>query len=805
METLLRDIRYSLRTWLKSPGFTSVAVLTLALGIGGTTAVYSFVSGILLTPLPYADPEGLVVITRNNKAQGLEGLMMISRDVAAFREQTRSFAGLSGYTYGGVNLSGDPIPERVWSARILPNLLPLLGIEPALGRSFLPEEHEGGQTVVILSYGLWQRRFGGDDGVIGQTLRIDGEQNTIVGILPRGSELPPRSVDVLTPMSDAELQRESISLLWMLARLDSKVSLEVANEEANSILQRLEEENQPPVTGWRADVVPLRQELVGDVEPTLLVLLGAVALVLLIACANVANLLLARGAVREKELAIRAAVGAARRRITRQLLTESVLLSLTGGGIGVLLAMGGKELLLAFVPDGTPRLGDVALDARVLAFAVAISVTTGIISGIFPALAMSRLDLDRSLKTMSHVMTSTPSRLRFRTLLTVSQVALALTLTIGAGLMMRSFLRLVAVDPGFEDDGVLTMQLSFPQYRYSEPHRWTNTLEEILERVGRLPEVGSPAASTWTPMTGSYAQAQVSAEAGSGEVLEQERWPTVLGVTPGYFRSLGIPLLRGRDFTLEDRPQESGVVIVNKRLAERGWPDENAVGKRLKFGGPDSTYRWFTVVGVVGDARLIGLASEEQEGMFLPLLRTDRTHSSVQILVRTGSDPMSAVPLLRDLIWQVDHELPISDIRTMGQLISSNVAQPRFQLAIFSVFAWLAMALAGIGIYGVVSHSAALRSREIGLRMALGANRSAVIKLVMRHGAALVLVGLVVGLGLAFALTRLLTSFLYEVSATEATTFATSSVLLGVIGLAATFLPAWRAARLDPMSTLRAE
>lgn len=805
METLLRDVRYTLRTWLRSPGFTSLAVWTLGLGIAGTTAVYSFVSGILLTPLPYAEPDRLVVITRNNKAQGFQGLMMPSRDVVALREHARSFAGLTGYTYGEMNLSGEPTPEKVKAGRILSDLLPLLGIEPALGRGFLPKEYETGEPVVILSYGLWQRRFGGDHLIVGETVLVDGESNTIVGVLPRGLRLPPRGVDVLTPLSHRELELESSPFLWVLARLDSGIALQVANEEVNAILRRLEEENRPPVTGWRADVVPLRQEMVGDVEPTLFVLSGAVALLLLIACANVANLLLARGAARERELAIRAAVGAARCRLTRLLLTESMLLSLAGGGIGVILATGGTELLLALVPSGTPRLTEVALDARVLAFAVAISVSTGLIAGVFPAFAVSRLDIERSLKAVSIAMTSTPGRLRFRTVLTVSQVALALTLSLAAGLMMRSFLRLVAVDPGFERNGVLTMEVSFPQYRYAEPQKWDRTLGDILERVERLPRVDSAAASTWTPMTGSWGKAQMSVEAGSGAVRERHRWPMVLGVSPGYFRSLGVPLLRGRDFTMEDRPRESGIVIVNQRLAERAWRHEDPLGKRLKFGGPDSTYPWLTVVGVVGDTRLVSLASDEQEGIFMPLLHAGRSLSSVQIVVRADSDPLSRAPLIRDLIWQVDDELPISNIRTMEQLISSDVARPRFQLMICSLFAWVAVALAAIGVYGVVSHSVAQRSREIGLRMALGADRGAVLRLVLRQGMAVVIVGIALGLSIALAVMRVLTGLLYETSATETTTFVAASVLLGAIGLVATFLPAWRAARLDPTRALRAE
>ncbi len=512
MERLREDIRYTLRTARNAPGFVLLVTLTLALGIGGTTALESFVSGILLKPLPYSDPATLVSITRNNRNQGLQRLMMLSRDIVSIQEQIRSLSSLSGYVYSSVNLSGDESPERVSAAHVLPELMSLLGIEPALGRSFRPEEHETEQPVVILDYALWLRRFGGEPGVLGRELRINGVEHVIVGVLPRGRELTPRDVDLLVPMSTEALRGESTVVLWVLARLSKGVDAGVAEDEVNAILRRWEEENRPPVMGWGADVTPLREAIVGEVETTLLVLLGAVALVLLIACANVANLLLVRGAGREKELAIRAAMGAARGRIAKQLLTESVLLALVGGILGVLLAIGATQLLLVLAPSGIPRIDEVGVDAPVLAFAVAVSISAGLLAGIFPAFGLSRHDLDGSLKAMGRTMTASASRQRSRTVLAVAQVALALTLSIGAGLMIRSFVRLVSVDPGFDAGGVLTMNISLPGYRYVEPHQSERAVIDILGQVG---------AASGRPLRGGF---RVDSDGGKlGESTDERR------------------------------------------------------------------------------------------------------------------------------------------------------------------------------------------------------------------------------------------------------------------------------------------
>ncbi|HXV62831.1 MAG TPA: ABC transporter permease [Vicinamibacteria bacterium] len=802
---IVPDLRTFSRTIRNAPGFLLLAILTLGLGIGGTTAMYSFVSGVLLEPLPFDDPETLVVITRNNRAQGFAGMLFPARDVRAFREQARSFSRLSGYSGERVILTGAEDPENVRGARILPDFLSLLGNAPSIGRGFEVEEHETSAPVVILGHGLWERRFGGGADIIGRSLRVDGKEHTVVGVLPPGDDVVPTRFDVLRPMAVAELEGESAPFVWVVARRLPGISLAAAREDVNAILERWEKENRPPVLGWRADVETLREHLVGRLERPLWVLFGAVGMVLLLACSNVASLLLARSAERARELAIRAAIGAARWQIARQLLVESVLLSLVGGLLGVILAFFGTKLLVALAPFDVPRLARVGVDARVLLFSASASIGTGVLVGLIPVLALSRQDLDRSLRATAQAVSSQLHRRRFRNVLAVAQLGLALTLSIGAGLMIRSFARLVSVDPGFETGGLLTFQLSLPSYRFSESARWDAVAEQVLERVSTVPGVRSAAASTWTPLSGAWGRAQMSVESTSGEIVEREQWPMVLGVTPGYFQSLGLPLLRGRELTLADGDSEDGVVLVNRELAEQAWPEDDPLGKRLKFGGAASTNPWLTVVGVVEDARLIGLEHEGQEAMFRPLLRTGRTLADLQMLVRTSTNPERLVPQIREAVWAVDDQLPIRDVQTMDELVSINVSRPWFHLVVIAIFAVTALTLAGVGTYGVLSHSVTQRSREMGLRMALGATRSAVLELVLRQGMGLVTAGVFVGLGLAIGLTRVLGSLLYEISATEPVTFVGAAVVLGIIGLAATLVPALRATRVDPMTALRTE
>jgi len=812
LESFVKDLRCGMRSMLQSPIFALAIISTFALGIGGTTAMYSFVSGILLTPLPYFEAESLVDITRNNKARDLENMPVWSRQLAAFREQSRVLSRLSALEYDTMDLSGDEGAERVFAARILPDLLPLLGIDAALGRGFLPEEfHLDKGAPVILSHRLWQRRFGGDADIAGRAIMVDGEQSIVIGVLPERVDLPPRvvvgimEVDLVAPIGVEALHREPVRYWRVLARLEPGVSIEVAREEVNAIMRRLEQEDPPPVTGWGGDVTPLKQTMVGKVEPMLFLLLGAVVLVLLIACANVANLLLVRGVERERELAIRAAIGAGRRRIVRQLLTESTLLSLLGGSAGMLLALGGTKLLLKLTPSNIPRLEEVGVDSRVLFFAVATSLATGLVTGILPALGVSRINLDRTLKAAGLTITSAAHRHRLRNLLTVSEMALALTLLVGAGLILQSFLRLLTVDPGFDAGSLLTMRISLPEYRYTDTAQRSVAIREILQRVEALPEVQSAAGSPMTPMTGSYGRAQVSIEHSGGSVQERSRWLMVFGVTHGFFRTMGIPLYEGSDFSEESRPKIPGTVIINQALARSAWPGENPLGKRLKFGGPSSTYPWLTAGGVVGDARLVGLATAAEDVMFMPYLHGERVSSGFQMIVRTGSDPVSAAPSVRSAVWQIDERLPVDQIRTMEQLLSREVSWPRFNMVVIGLFASAAIALAGIGTFGIVSHSGARRSHEIALRMALGASRSGVLKLVMGQGIGLVLLGVATGLAVAYGGTRLLTTFLFEVSATDGTTFLAASLVVGGTGLLATFIPAWKTTCIDPMTTLRAE
>jgi len=792
------DVRYALRSARRSPGIVVLAVVTLAVGVGGTTAIHGFVSGILLSPLPYDDPERLVVITRNHHGQGFSGMMMPPRDVVTVMDENRSLSTLTGYAYRSVNLSGGDIPEMVRGGRALPGLLATLGFRPVLGRGFDPDEVERGERVVILSDALWQRRFGGATDVLEQDLRIDGEAHRIIGVLAPEHVLAPRPVALLTSMSVGALRSGDTGAVWLLGRLRQEVSVSAAHDDVNGALERWEEENRPHMGGWRADVESVPANITGGVRRTLLVLFGAVGLVLLIACANVANLLLMRGIGRTREMFVRASLGAGRMRLIRQLLTEGALLGLVACVLGIAFASVSLRALLAWIPAGIPRIEEVTLDVGVLGFAVTASLVTGVFASLAPAWSASRVEL-------SGVLGTVVTGRRFAKAMTVVQVSLALALSIGAALLLESFIRLVSVDPGFDAESVVTMNVALPAHRYDDASASSMAVTNLLDEVAAVPEVAMAAASTWTLMSGSWGRAQMSVEAISGDAVEREQWPTIMGVTQGYFRVVGLPLLRGRDFERDERRPESSAVIVTEGLAESAWPGVDPIGKRIKYGGPDSEQPWFTVVGVTADARLVGLALESQDGLFQPLLSSDRAQSFVQLAVRTRGGPTESVPSIRDAVWRVDAELPVSDVETIEALIARNVSQPRFNVAVLAAFAWAALLMAAIGIYGVISYAVTQRRQEIGVRLAIGAERRDIVGMVLRQGLTLVGAGLVLGGVLAFVLARWLQSFLYEVSATDPSAFAVGAAVLGTIGLVATGLPAARAARLDPCTILRGE
>jgi predicted permease len=785
-----RDFVVVLRGLIRAPLFTLVSVLTLGIAIGGTTAIASFVRGILLTPLPYPDAGRLVTITRYNRAQEFSGLQVVGSDLAEVMDSSPSFSRISGLHYEDVNLKGGSGPEKATAAIVLPDLLPLLGIEASSGRVFLPEETEGS---AILTHRLWMSRFGGSPDVIGSALTHDRGFSTIVGVLPPGVEIPLRKADLLLPMSPADLRDEEAPSLQVFARLAPGVALETARADVDAISRRIETEHDWPVKGWYLDVTDLRREIVGEVAPTIWMLQGAVALALLIACANFAGLLLARGVPREREIAVRRAMGAMRSQIARLLLAESLLLALMGGVLGLAIARWATSLFLALAPSGLPRSSDVSVDGAMLSLGVGIAVVSGLAAGAFPALVFSNAAPNRSTSRGSS---------RLRAALTVAQLAAALTLTIGCGLLTTSLVRLLSVDVGFEPEALLSLDVSFPRDRYPEASHRNALVRSLIERLEALSDVRAAGFAPWTPLTGSWSSAQMSVEDGLGTARERSRWPVVLSVSPGFFPAAGIPLVSGRGF----QDVETGdVAIVNQKLAERAWPDGDAVGRRIKYGGPDSDNPWLEIVGVVTSSRLVGLATEEAEATFHPLLPLKYPYPTLSLLVRTRSEPMSAVPSVRAAISEIDPEIPLADIRRMDDILADNATAPRFRLLVVASFTALALGLAGIGIYGVVAQWAAARRREIGVRMALGADRRSVLRLVMEQGAVLVALGTLLGVLGSLAAARLLEAFLFEVSASDPLTWILAVLFLAAVTAAAALIPARRAASIDPAEALRAE
>jgi putative ABC transport system permease protein len=800
----LTDLRFCLRAVRGSPVFSLVAILTLGIAIGFTSAMYGFVRGILLAPLPYLHPDELVVVSSANATEGFSGLQISAADLLALREKSRSFDAISGLDYRDVNLSGESGPERVTAGEVVSDLLPLLGMGPALGRGFSASEAEAvGET--ILSDRLWRSRFGGAPDALGRTLRVDGASFTIVGVLPPGAEIPLRSADLflLTPESRLRLGEDSAPSLQSFARLRGGVSLSAARDEVEAISRRMEQERPPPpVTGWRLRVTSLRQEVVGDVESTLWILQAAVALALLVSCANFSGLLVARGTLREREIAVRRALGADRLRIVRLLVTESVVLSLGGGAVGLVLSRWATSVFLALAPEEIPRTSEVAADGPVLALALALGIASGLVAGIVPAILASGIDPERALRGSTASLIGGASG-RWRDLLTIAQFAAAMSLCIGTGLLVESMHRLLAVEPGFDPTGVLSLRISFPKDRYPEPSHRTAVLSNVLDRLASLPDVDSAAAASWMPMTGSWAKAQMSTEDVTGSAQERSRWPIVLAVSPGFFRALGIPLVAGEDVAARSAADAPPRVVVNRALAERAWPGASPIGRHIKYGGPGSGSPWLEVAGVVANARLVGLALEGEEAMFHPLLPLSFDYPGARLVVRstTSFDRLSSE--VRSAIHEIDDEIPVDGVAGLDELLSKSVAPRRFYLSLLSAFAALSVALAALGVYGVTANWLAARRREIGLRVALGADPWRVAWLVASRGVALVALGLASGVVASYALSHFLASMLYEVRPSDPATFVVAAVVLGSVGTVAAWIPSRHAATTDPSVTLK--
>ena len=803
MRTLLQDLRYGFRMLVKNPGFTLVAVVTLALGIGANTAIFSVVNGVLLRPLPYPEADRLIYLEAVNTAQGIKASNISPPDFADWKNQNQTFEDMTAFVTGGAILSGGNEPERVPAAYVTASFFSVLGIKPALGRGFLAEEDRAGNdTVAIISHGLWQRRFGANPNIIGNKFIISGEASTVIGVMPADFEFM-QPVDVLAPLAlEMTKERRDNRYLQVLARLKPGVPLEQAQSQINTISQRLSQSYVETNANWSARLTPLHQLLVASVRPGLLLLLGAVGFVLLITCANVANLLLARAAARHKEIAVRAALGASRMRVVRQLLTESLLLSTVGGGLGLLLGVWLTDFLISISPANTPRLEMVGMDSRVLLFTLAVTFLIGLLFGLAPAWQASRINLNEALKEGGRTFSEGWRRNRMRKVLVISEVALSLMLLVGAGLLIKSFLLLRETNAGFSSDHLLTMRISLPSVKYKGKQK-AEFFQRLTESVAALPGVESAGAVLSLPLGGSnYSVGRSFIPEGRPLVPEESINASYVVATPGYFATMKIPLVAGRQLTAQDREETTKVVVVNETLARRHFPNESAVGKRIKIWRDEDFMR--EIVGVVGDTKTTVLEGEASPQIYVPHAQ-DSSWGGLSLVVRTSGAPSALTPAVRAAVLSLDPDQPVFNIRTMDDIVAASVATRRISMLLLSGFAGLALLLAALGVYGLISYSIAQRTHEIGLRMALGAQASDVLVLVLRQGMSLVLIGVSIGLAAAFALTRVMSSLLYEVSASDPATFIGVALLLITVALVACLIPARRAMKVDPLVALHYE
>lgn len=812
IEDFLQDLRYGLRVLAKSPVFTVVAVLTLALGIGANTAIFSVVNDLLLRPLPFRNAQRLVMLWENNPNRNVNQNPTSRANFRAWREQSNSFDGMAAFSDQRLNLTGEGEPEEVSVQLATPELFQVLGVEPILGRAISEEDAlPRAPYVAVLGYGIWQRRFGGDAGVVGRPITLNGTPFTVVGVLPAGFQWHikrgsnsgrPAEIWTVLPMP-TEGPSTRGRFLATVARLKPGVSLEQAQAEMKTIAARLEEDS-PYNKGYSAQVIPLREQLVGNVRPALLILLGAVGFVLLIACANVANLLLARAAAREKEIALRRALGAGRMRIVRQLLTECLLLALLGSLLGLGLAWWGTRALVAISPRDLVSLQGVGINLTVLAWTLAVSLLTGIIFGLAPALEATRLDLNDALKEGGKGSggQSTRSR-RLRSALVAAEVALALVLLVSAGLLVKSFARLQKIDTGFNPDNVLTMVVRLPGGKYREDQQVVTFFREAMERLRTLPGVRSVGMVNYLPFYGGLGAATAFTIEGRPAPPPGQEITTDVRVTdPGYLNAMGVPLLRGRNFTDIEASEAKHVALISESMVRQHFPGEDPIGKRITV--PMSEKPMPTeIVGIVGDVKYESLVDEARPTVYLP--HPELTYSFMTLVIRTTGDPAEMAPAVRSELLAIDPEQPVSDLRTMNQVMAETLSRARFNTLLLGLFAGLATLLAAVGIFGVMNYSVTMRTHEIGIRMALGAQQDKVLMLILRQGLLLTLVGIGIGLAVALALTRVLSGLLFGVNATDPATFAAIVLLLAVVSLIACYIPARRATKVDPMIALRYE
>ncbi len=802
MNTLLQDLRYGFRMLLKHKGFTAVAIVALGLGIGANTAIFSLVNGVLLRPLPFPDAERIVYFEGQNQPQGITDSNISMPDYQDWAKQTDLFAQTALFATGNANLAADSAePERVPRASVTSGFFSVLGVQPVVGRAFLPEEDRpNAEPVAILSHGVWKRRFGSDREIIGKKISISARPVTVVGVMAAGFEFPEQTqLWSNLPLNPDEEPRDNRSLS-AIARLKEGVDLKQAQSQISTINAQLGQSFQDTNKGWDAHLAVLHERLVREAKPALLALLGAVAFVLLIACANVANLLLARSAARQKEMAIRTAMGASRGRVIRQMLTESVLLSTLGGIAGLLLSVWLTDLLLSLVPEGAPRLDEVHIDYRVLAFALAVSALTGVLFGLAPALQVSKLDVSGSLKEGGRTGEG-HRRTSARSLLLIGEVALSLVLLIGAGLLIKSFLRLQDVQPGFNPQHVLVTSVSLPGAKYKEPGQRAEFFHQLTERLKVIPGVQAAGGAINLPLGASnYGIGRAFIPDGRPLTVDESTNGSYATITGDYFRALQIPLLAGRVFEERDTESAPKVVVINEAAAKRHFGSiQGALGKRLTIWRDEKFPR--EIVGVVGDTKVTTLDAESGAQMYVPHAQ-DASWGFMALVIRTAGDPSAFAPVLRREVQMMDKDQPVYNVRTMEDVVMNSIGTRRLSMQLFSIFAAAALLLAAVGIYGVMAYSVTQRTQEIGIRMALGAQGGDVLRMVVRQGMTLALIGIGVGLAGALGLTRVLANLLFGVNATDPITFTAIALLLASVALLACYLPARRAAKLDPMKAL---
>ena len=803
MSNLWKDILYSIRVMLKNPAFSAVAVFTLAIGIGANSAVFSVVNAVLLGALPYKDPGQLVMFWENNLKMGLDQFPASYPNFVDYKEQSQSFESFAAFRRENSNLTGTDQPVRLAGAAVSEDFFPLLGVSPLAGHTFSPDEFKAANSVVI-SYGLWQSRFGGDRSLVGRTLMLNGKTYTVTGVMPAGFQFPGElfeRADFWVPLTldPEEASNRASHGLFVISRLKPQVPVARAQAEVEAVAGRLQQQYQASNGGWGAKLTPLREQIVGDARPSLLILLGAVGLVLLIACANVANLLIARAAVRQREIAIRMAIGASRRRMIQQLLTESLVLAVVSSLLGLLLAFLGIGLLKPLIPSSYVYVQDVGVNGKVLGFTLLVSVVTAVIFGLIPAFQATKPDIIGWIKEGSGKTSAGVQRRLMRKLLVVSEVALALVLLIGASLLIKSFMRLQEVDPGFKPENILTMSVTIPAAKYPDAERQRGFFRQVLQQIQATPGVKSAAGVTRLPL-GNPEQVRAFLIEGRPPLAPgEQQTASYNAVSPDYFNAMSIPVVKGRAFTERDEPNAPLVAVINETMARRYFPGEEPLGKHLILKKGSSA----EVVGVVGNVKGQGLDAEPKAGIYVPYLQAPSP--SMTLVVRSVADPLSLTASVRGAVRNVDGDQPVDNVSTMEQVVYKSTSQQRLNMLLLTIFAVVAVTLASVGIYSVMAQSVRQRKHELGIRLALGARPGHILKMVVGQGMGLTLVGVGIGLAAAFFLARLLSSLLYNVSAVDPLIYVGATLLLAVVAFVASYVPARRATRIDPMLALRIE